>query len=324
MLVAVSGGPDSICLLHSLVRLRRLFALELSSFHFDHRLRPGSDRDAAYARRQAERLGVPFHLRAAASGPQRGESVEALGARGALRGDGRRAARGGRHDGCGRAHRRRPGRDGAALALPRWRDRRALGHAPGERGGRSSLAGREPRPDAGLLPGARPSASTRPGQRWTRGSSAGGAPREGDPRAGAPGSAGTCAMRSSEPPTLLREDADLLAATAEQATDGLIRMPAPGEVGILARGLNELPGPLASRIVRRALWSIGAQPDSAAIGTVVDLAAGRRGRSVALAGGLRAARTSEYVRVFRPSPGARARGDRPTDGEALHGDHARR
>ena len=123
---------------------------------------------------------------------------------------------------------------------------------------------------------------------------------------------------------LLREDADLLAAMAEQATDGLVRTPAPGEVRILARGLNELPGPIASRIVRRALWGIGAQPDSAAIGTVVDLAAGRRGRSVALADGLRAARTSEYVRVFRPSPGARARGDRPTDGEALHGDQARR
>jgi tRNA(Ile)-lysidine synthase len=123
---------------------------------------------------------------------------------------------------------------------------------------------------------------------------------------------------------LLRDDADLLAAMAERATDGLVRTPAPGEVRILARGLNELPGPLASRIVRRALWGMGAQPDSAATGAVVDLAAGRRGRSVGLAGGLRAARTSEYVRVFRASPGARSSGDRPTDGEALHGDHARR
>jgi tRNA(Ile)-lysidine synthase TilS/MesJ len=40
VLVWVSGGPDSVCLLESLVRLRRLFRLRLEVFHMDHRLRP--------------------------------------------------------------------------------------------------------------------------------------------------------------------------------------------------------------------------------------------------------------------------------------------
>lgn len=77
VLVCVSGGPDSVCLVESLVRLRRLFRLDLEVFHFDHRLRPGSERDAAYVRALARRLGLPFHLRVAEARPARGESVEA-------------------------------------------------------------------------------------------------------------------------------------------------------------------------------------------------------------------------------------------------------
>ena len=55
---SVSGGADSLCLLHALVRLRRLLRIEVACFHFDHGLRPGSERDTAFVRRQAERLGV--------------------------------------------------------------------------------------------------------------------------------------------------------------------------------------------------------------------------------------------------------------------------
>ncbi|TMK83134.1 MAG: tRNA lysidine(34) synthetase TilS, partial [Actinobacteria bacterium] len=77
VVAAVSGGPDSLCLLHSLVRLRRLLDVEPVCFHFDHRLRPGSERDAAYVRGQAEGLGVPIVVRTADSKPRRGESVEA-------------------------------------------------------------------------------------------------------------------------------------------------------------------------------------------------------------------------------------------------------
>ena len=42
VIVACSGGPDSICLLHALHRLRRLLRMKLAVFHFDHRLRPDS------------------------------------------------------------------------------------------------------------------------------------------------------------------------------------------------------------------------------------------------------------------------------------------
>src|SRR4029079_12503943 len=77
VLVAVSGGPDSVCLLYTLHGLRRLFRVKLAVFHFDHRLREDSAADAAYVRRLAERLGVPFHLRAAEGAPAKGASVEA-------------------------------------------------------------------------------------------------------------------------------------------------------------------------------------------------------------------------------------------------------
>ncbi|HEY6566302.1 MAG TPA: ATP-binding protein, partial [Actinomycetota bacterium] len=63
VMVEVSGGPDSVCLLSSLVHLRRLFKIRLAVFHFDHRLRAGSGADAVYVRGLAGRLGVPFHGR---------------------------------------------------------------------------------------------------------------------------------------------------------------------------------------------------------------------------------------------------------------------
>ena len=46
VLVACSGGPDSVCLLHALHRLRRLFRIRIEVFHLDHALRPDSNKDA--------------------------------------------------------------------------------------------------------------------------------------------------------------------------------------------------------------------------------------------------------------------------------------
>jgi tRNA(Ile)-lysidine synthase len=77
VLVCVSGGPDSVCLLESLVRLRRLFRIRLEVAHFDHRLRPDSGADATYVKRLAARHGLPFHLKVAVDAPGGGESVEA-------------------------------------------------------------------------------------------------------------------------------------------------------------------------------------------------------------------------------------------------------
>ncbi|MFH1726229.1 MAG: tRNA lysidine(34) synthetase TilS [Elusimicrobiota bacterium] len=63
VLVAVSGGPDSVCLAHRLSRLaarRRLIATVL---HMHHGLRGrGADRDAVFAERLARQLGLPFVL----------------------------------------------------------------------------------------------------------------------------------------------------------------------------------------------------------------------------------------------------------------------
>jgi tRNA(Ile)-lysidine synthase len=77
VLVSVSGGPDSVCLLETLLRLRRLFRIRLEVFHCDHRLRPGSHLDTAYVRRLAERHDLPFHVAIASDGPSAGRSMEA-------------------------------------------------------------------------------------------------------------------------------------------------------------------------------------------------------------------------------------------------------
>jgi tRNA(Ile)-lysidine synthase len=77
VLVAVSGGPDSLCVLYSLLHLRRLFRIRAEVFHFDHRLRVDSRRDADYVRRVCGRLDVPCHVRVADGRPARGDSVEA-------------------------------------------------------------------------------------------------------------------------------------------------------------------------------------------------------------------------------------------------------
>src|ERR671938_676691 len=61
--VAVSGGPDSVCLLETLVRLRRTLRADLVVAHVDHGTRAGSAAEASYVRRSAERHGLRFHLR---------------------------------------------------------------------------------------------------------------------------------------------------------------------------------------------------------------------------------------------------------------------
>ncbi|HJR19903.1 MAG TPA: tRNA lysidine(34) synthetase TilS [Actinomycetota bacterium] len=67
VLVAVSGGPDSLCLLHALHRIAPALELDLHVAHFDHRLREGSAADASFVARTAERLGLPVTTRAASS-----------------------------------------------------------------------------------------------------------------------------------------------------------------------------------------------------------------------------------------------------------------
>ncbi len=61
VLVAVSGGPDSVALLHLLVSMKEKRNLSLSVAHLNHRLRGKSaDEDARYVERLSEKLGLPF------------------------------------------------------------------------------------------------------------------------------------------------------------------------------------------------------------------------------------------------------------------------
>jgi len=58
-LVLVSGGPDSLCLLHLLVTRRRETGLEVEAFHLHHGLRgAAADADVAFLERTAADLGV--------------------------------------------------------------------------------------------------------------------------------------------------------------------------------------------------------------------------------------------------------------------------
>jgi tRNA(Ile)-lysidine synthase len=59
VLVAVSGGADSVALLHVLVTLAGELSLRLHALHVDHGLRPDSGADGAFVTRLADRLGVP-------------------------------------------------------------------------------------------------------------------------------------------------------------------------------------------------------------------------------------------------------------------------
>ncbi|RLC09490.1 MAG: tRNA lysidine(34) synthetase TilS [Deltaproteobacteria bacterium] len=63
VLVGVSGGPDSVALLHSLVALRDTWSLDLIVAHLNHQLRGVvSDREAAFVRRLAARLKIPCEI----------------------------------------------------------------------------------------------------------------------------------------------------------------------------------------------------------------------------------------------------------------------
>ena len=59
--VAVSGGADSVCLLHALLEVGPRWDLRLSVLHLNHRLRGAeSDGDEAFVRDIAERAGLPI------------------------------------------------------------------------------------------------------------------------------------------------------------------------------------------------------------------------------------------------------------------------
>ena len=63
LIIALSGGADSVCLLSLLADMREEFGLKLRSLHVHHGLRgEEADRDAAFSQKISEAFHVPCHM----------------------------------------------------------------------------------------------------------------------------------------------------------------------------------------------------------------------------------------------------------------------
>jgi tRNA(Ile)-lysidine synthase len=61
VLVCVSGGPDSVCLLHILNSLKEYLRIKISVAHFNHKLRRESDAEENFVRALSKDLGFAFY-----------------------------------------------------------------------------------------------------------------------------------------------------------------------------------------------------------------------------------------------------------------------
>jgi tRNA(Ile)-lysidine synthase len=309
VLISVSGGPDSVCLLYALWQLRRLFEIELEVFHFDHRLRPDSAQDGEYVRRLAERLKLPFHLRSAERAPTKGESVEAwatverMHAADAVRKEfgAQQIAEGHTLDDQAETVLlnliRGTGLEGMSGIWPGSREQaiveplldverveveafcRALHLRP-----RHDPSNRDPRHLRNAIRLKVLPAMERATGREVKGP----------------------IVRTAD---LLRADRmELYTAAVEEMRRAVSE--SDGEQRFDVARLRALPRPIASRVVRLALFRILAIGDgpawtSEAVDAVLDLAEGRPGRRRDLPAGLKARRERGYVSVSRTSPESR-------------------
>ena len=85
VIAAVSGGADSVALLHILVSIKEKFDLKVTALHFHHMIRgEEADRDERFVRELCQRLGVPYRMGKAdvpAIAARTGESLEECGRR---------------------------------------------------------------------------------------------------------------------------------------------------------------------------------------------------------------------------------------------------
>lgn len=64
ILVALSGGPDSVCLLHMLYRIKDKFNLKLGAIHINHMLRgEEADKDENYIIDLCEQMGIKHYVK---------------------------------------------------------------------------------------------------------------------------------------------------------------------------------------------------------------------------------------------------------------------
>ncbi len=62
VLIGLSGGPDSVTLLHALTTLRPHYHLDVHALYVDHGLRPGeTDREIEFCGDVSRQHGIPFH-----------------------------------------------------------------------------------------------------------------------------------------------------------------------------------------------------------------------------------------------------------------------
>lgn len=62
VVVGVSGGPDSLCLLHALVSIADMFDLMIVPVHVNHKLRPEADDEAAHIEEICDRMDLDIEL----------------------------------------------------------------------------------------------------------------------------------------------------------------------------------------------------------------------------------------------------------------------
>ncbi|MDR2431611.1 MAG: tRNA lysidine(34) synthetase TilS [Candidatus Margulisbacteria bacterium] len=62
VLAAVSGGVDSVVLLHLLAELKQKLNFTLAAAHLNHQIRPEAGRDADFVKNLAAKYGLPFYL----------------------------------------------------------------------------------------------------------------------------------------------------------------------------------------------------------------------------------------------------------------------
>jgi tRNA(Ile)-lysidine synthase len=80
--VAVSGGRDSMALLHCTVRAASALAIDVVALHVHHGLQPAADAWASLVAESCRRWGARFEVQRLVGGPDRGESTEAWARRG--------------------------------------------------------------------------------------------------------------------------------------------------------------------------------------------------------------------------------------------------
>jgi len=61
VVAAISGGSDSVCMLHLLCRVRENMGIKIYVAHINHMIRPTASRDEAFVKNLCEKWNIPFY-----------------------------------------------------------------------------------------------------------------------------------------------------------------------------------------------------------------------------------------------------------------------